>query len=44
MFSTDRLRLNVLKGIERKIGPERAVVILKLFFGRPEETAQRRCG
>jgi len=39
MFSANSwLGLDVLKGIERKIGSERAVVILNLFFGRPIET------
>ena len=53
MFSADSwLRLDVLKGIERKIGPEGAVVILNLFFtgpieatqnGEVEHTDQERC-
>ena len=40
MFSADRLRLDVLKGIEPKIGSERAIMVLNLFFARPEETTQ----
>lgn len=43
MFSANRwLGLDALKGIEREIGSERAVVILNLFFGRPIETTQSR--
>lgn len=38
MFSTNRLRLDVLKRIEPKIRSEGAVVILNLFFGGPGET------
>ena len=41
MLSTDRLRLDVLKGTEPKIGSERAIMILDLFFGRPGESTQK---
>ena len=43
MFSANGwLGLDVLKAIECKIGSERAIVILNLFFGRPKETTQSR--
>jgi len=44
MLLANRLGLDVLKGIERKIRSERAVVILNLLFGRPEETTTKQWG